>query len=393
MTAFLGVVMLTLACSGSGALTLHALGLWRDRAVLDRMALSYAIGFGVVGLGMGKSHCRSIAAAHGARLVAVCDIDPDRLRPTAEEHGVKAYDSYADMLQDSAVDVVSIATPSGMHTDMGLQAAEAGKHMLIEKPVGVKVADIQLLAQRVRTAGLRAATVFQSRTLPLNRRIKTAIDSGRLGRLIGVHAILPWYRKQNYYEGAHGAWKGTWAMDGGGSLMNQGVHTVDLLQWLAGPVQSVFGAFGVFAHSIEAEDKTVACLRFRNGALGTLTTTTAAFSGSSRIVVIHGDRGTIHTESDLVSWRLMDDVESAEEREMLTFYGAKGKRPEGETIASDPMGIGSTGHTFHVEDLVSAIREKRDPYITVEDAMHAVQIINAIYASGRCGSEVSIDAE
>jgi predicted dehydrogenase len=349
------------------------------------------IGFGVVGLGMGSHHCKAVAAAAGARLVAVCDLDPARLKPVAEEHHVTAYESYAQMLRDPAVEAVCMATPSGLHADMAIEAAAAGKHLLIEKPVDVRLDKIQRLVQAVGAARVKAAVVFQTRTLPMYRRIKAAVDAGRLGSLIGVHGVLPWYREASYYQGPHGSWKGTWAMDGGGSLMNQGVHTVDLLQWVGGRVQAVFGAFGVFAHDIEAEDKAVAVLKFANGALGTLTTTTAAYPGSGRFFLVHGASGTI-TEADdhLQTWKLKDDQGGAEEREMLSFYARPAQRPAGVTDASDPMAVGSSGHVFHIEDLVQAIRADREPYVTVQSAAHAVEIVNAIYESGRTGREVRI---
>jgi UDP-N-acetyl-2-amino-2-deoxyglucuronate dehydrogenase len=192
-------------------------------------------GFAVVGLGMGRHHCKAIAAAPGARLVAVCDTDGERLEATAKEYGCRAYSDYAELLADDEVVVVNIATPSGMHSAMGIQAAAAGKHMIVEKPADIKPERIDELIAAGKKHSVKIAGIFQSRLDPLNIRIREAIAAGRLGKLIGVHGHLPWYRKQSYYEGLHGKWKGTWEMDGGGSLMNQGVHTVDLLQWLAGP--------------------------------------------------------------------------------------------------------------------------------------------------------------
>ncbi|MBT4820469.1 MAG: Gfo/Idh/MocA family oxidoreductase [Lentisphaerae bacterium] len=347
--------------------------------------------FGVVGLGMGKHHCKAATEAEGCRLVAVCDIDEDRLVPAAKEHNVTAYRSYAEMLRDPEVDAVSVATPSGMHADMAMEAVAAGKHLLVEKPVDIDVAKVRALVQAIQASGVKAAGVFQSRTDPLNRRIKAAIEEGRLGQIIGVHALLPWLRKDSYFQGAHGSWKGTWGMDGGGSLMNQGVHTVDLIQWLAGRVESVFGAFGIYAHDIEAEDKTAAFLRFRNGALGTLSTTTCAIGGLSQSILIHGDKGTIQKSAHLTAWKMADDEDGQEEARLMQYYGAPEKRPEGETVATDPMAVGAKGHTFEMEDLAIAVREGRDPYITIESAMHAVEIVNAVYESGRERREVIID--
>jgi predicted dehydrogenase len=223
----------------------------------------------------------------------------------------------------------------------------------------------------------------------MNKRMKDAIDKGRLGKVIGVHGILPWYRRQSYYEGPHGSWKGTWDMDGGGSLMNQGVHTVDLLQWLAGRVKSIIGAYGVFGHEIEAEDKAVALLKFENGALGTLTTTTCAYPGLSQIAVIHGEKGSLAWgEGHLTAWKIQGEQEKEEEAEMLSLYGPKERR--GESTSSDPMAVGSSGHVGMIEDMVQAILEDREPYITIESAKHAVEIVNAVYESGRTGKEVFI---
>ena len=345
------------------------------------------IGFGVVGLGMGAHHAKAVSDAEGARLVAVCDVDEGRLRKVASEYGVKAYRNYEDLLADPDVQVVNICTPSGMHADMGIKAVQAGKHILVEKPPDVTVEKVDKLIDAVRRAGVKAGVTFQSRTFPLNRRIKAAVEEGRLGRLIGVDAWLPWWRAQSYYEGPHGSWKGTWTLDGGGSLMNQGVHTVDLLQWIVGPVRSVMGRYGAFAHDIEAEDTTVAILSFSCGAVGTLMTTTCAYPGLPQMVLLYGENGTIMKEEDTLKvWRIREEREEEEEREMLRLYGPR--RKEGTTTASDPMAVGSAGHRWLVEDMTQAIREDREPYITLESARHTVEIVTAIYQSSRTGREV-----
>ena len=347
------------------------------------------IGFGVVGLGMGAYHVDAILQAKGTKLIALCDIDEERLRRSAEKYNVKAYKNYDDMLKDSEVEVVNVCTPSGMHADMAITAVNAGKNIIIEKPVDINVEKIDRLLEIGRKNNVKMGAIFQSRTTPLNKRIKAAIDNGRLGNIIGVHGLLPWYREQSYYQGTHGKWKGTWDMDGGGSLMNQGVHTVDLLQWFAGRVKSVFGAFGVYAHDISAEDKTVAVLKFENGALGTLTTTTCAYPGLPQYIIIHGDKGSIAKEEDqLQAWKVQGDREKEEEAEMLGLYGPQDKR--GATTASDPMAVGSSGHVGLIEDMVQAIIDDREPLITIESAKHAVEIVNAIYESGRNGKEVFI---
>jgi predicted dehydrogenase len=348
------------------------------------------LGFGIVGLGMGRHHARAIDRAKGARLVAVCDIDEKRLNSTATEHGVKAYKNYSDMLKDPEVEVINVCVPSGMHAEMAIPAVRSGKHIIVEKPIDVDVEKVNQIIEEGKRSGVKMSGIFQSRFAHLTRRIKKTVDDGRLGKLTGVHGLVMWWRADSYYRGEHGSWKGTWAMDGGGSLMNQGIHTVDLLQFLGGRVKSVVGYYGIFGHDIEAEDKTVAILKFENGALGTITTTTCAYPGLSVYVYVHGINGTIVMRDEtLETWRIAGEEEKEEQHEMLSLYGPKEKR-EGATTSSDPMAVGSTGHVGQIEDMVEAILEDREPCVTIESAKHAVEIVNAIYESARSGKEVTI---
>ena len=347
------------------------------------------IGFGVVGLGMGKHHCKAINTAPGARLVAVCDLDAARLEPAGEEYGCRTYAALEEMLADDEVDVVNIATPSGSHAELGVKVAAAGKHIIVEKPADIKAERIDDMIRAGREHGVRIGGIFQSRFDRLNLHIRDAIQQGRLGKIIGVHGHLPWYRKQSYYEGDHGAWKGTWDMDGGGSLMNQGVHTVDLLQWLVGPVDSVMGMFGIFGHEIEAEDQSVGLLRFAGGAIGTLYTTTCCYPGYSQRVTIYGTEGSVvKDEGSLQGWKLQSDADGEEEKELLAQYGAN-KEASG---SADPLAVSFNGHTQIIMDMIEAIQQGREPAIGLDSARHAVEIINAIYESGRTGREVKVGA-
>ncbi len=347
------------------------------------------IGFGVVGLGMGAYHASAIKQAKGAKLVALCDIDEERLNKTNESYKVKTYVNYGDMLKDKEIDVVNVCVPSYLHVDLALLAVNAGKHIIVEKPVDISVDKINKLIETGKKAGVKMGGIFQSRTTALNKRIKDAIDKGRLGKMISVHGILPWYREQSYYQGKHGSWKGTWDKDGGGSLMNQGVHTVDLVQWFGGRVKSVFGAYGVFAHDISAEDSTASVLKFANGAIGVLTTSTCAYPGLAQQIIVYGEKGTISKEDEqLKMWKIRSEKEKEEEAEMLNLYGPQEKR--GASVASDPMAVGSSGHIGLIEDMISAILNDREPLITIESGKHAVEIVNAIYESGKTGKEVFI---
>ncbi len=179
------------------------------------------VNFAVVGLGMGMHHCKAIRQAKGASLAAVCDIDGDRLKQAVEQFDCKGYRSYSALLKDPRIDVVNIVTESGKHATMGVQAVEAGKHLIMEKPVDVTPARVRKLEEAVKRAGMKCGCIFQSRLENCNRLIRKAIDQGKMGRLIGVHGELPWYRADSYFEGPHGPWRGTWKWDGGGSLMTK----------------------------------------------------------------------------------------------------------------------------------------------------------------------------
>jgi len=353
----------------------------------------HEIGFGVVGLGMGAGHAQDIHRMPEARLVAVCDIDLKRLNDVGDRFGCKKYENYDDMLKDPEVEVVSIALPSGMHAEAGIKAAQAGKHIVVEKPIDVKLEAIDALIEAADKAGVKLAGVFQSRYNPLFRAMKEAIDSGRLGRLFGIHADLFWWREQSYFNDVeHGKWKGTWAMDGGGSLANQGIHTLDLVQWLGGPVESVFGYMDIFGHDIETEDKVSCVLRFKNGAIGTINTTTAAWPGDGETLTIHGENGTIATtkrRSILELWKMRDDPDGTEEQKMLAQFGTPEQRAKAST-SGDARPTVSLGHTPIFEDMVAAIREDRDPFITGRDARKPVEIMVAIYESCRTGKEVKL---
>lgn len=352
------------------------------------------IRFAVVGLGMGVHHCKDLLDAKGCELAAICDTEPERLEKVAKQFDVKATPAYEDLLRDPEIDVLNICTPSGTHADLSVQALKAGKHVVCEKPPDVTVEAVDRMIRARDETGKKLMVIFQSRFEPLYRRLRTAIEEGRFGHLIGLHGTVNWWRAQSYFN-SPGMWKGTWRFDGGGSLANQGVHTVDLLQWLGGPVVEVYGKFGNYAHRIETEDKTAAVLTFANGALGTLTTTTAAYPGLDRTVVVHGSRGSFLAEDDeLVRWRIMDespDAEKEEEARMLASFGRKSQRDA--TVASDPFAFANRGHLAQFEAIVEAIRTDTDPPNSIETTRHTVEILNAVYESGRTGKPVRLGAD
>ena len=347
--------------------------------------------FAVVGLGMGVHHCKDLRDAKGCELAGICDSDAERLQKWQAEFQTPAYADYAEVLRNPDIDVVNVCTPSGLHADHTVAALQAGKHVVCEKPPDVTVEAVDRMIAAQQETGRKLMVIFQSRFEPLYRRLKETIDGGRLGRIIGVHGTVNWWRAQSYFN-CPGMWKGTWQYDGGGSLANQGVHTVDLLHWLGGRVTEVYGKFGVFTHEIETEDKTVATLEFANGALGTLTTTKAAYPGLERTILIHGTDGSVWVEDDVLKrWIIRGesrDAEKEEEQRMLAAFGPKGERDA--TVASDPFAFATRGHLAQFEEFATAVREDRAPVNSIETTRHTVEILQAVYQSGRTGQPVRL---
>ncbi len=341
---------------------------------------------------MGRHHCRSIKAAQGAELIAVCDIDQARRERAAAEFGCRAYASIDELLADPDVQVVNVAVPTGLHAEIGIRAARAGRHVICEKPLDVTLEKADALIAACRDHGVKLAAIFQRRLHPLSQRIKETIDAGRLGRLHYGDIHLYWYRTDAYYAGGNPpGWRGTFAMDGGGACMNQGVHSIDLIAWLMGGVDTVYAKTGTFTHKIEAEDVGTVLVTFKNGALGNITCTTAAYPGLTNDMHLFGSKGSIVVSDDrVVTWRIMreggdKEAELREEQEMQARYS--GSEASG---AADPMAISFDGHTVQIEDMVRAIKENRDPVITGEDARHAVEICVAIQRSAATGQEIKL---
>src|SRR3990170_3902406 len=262
-----------------------------------------ATGFGIVGCGMiSQFHARAIAEVRGAKLVACCDTRAESADKFAAANGCTAYHSLDAMLADKAVDVVTIATPSGLHMEPAVAAAKAGKHVIVEKPLEVTLKKCDRIIRACEQDGVQLATVFPSRFHDSSVKLKRAIEGGRFGRLTVGDAYVKWFRTQQYYDS--GAWRGTWALDGGGALMNQAIHSVDLLAWLLGPVVEIQANAATLAHvRIEVEDTVVATLRFANGALGVLEATTAAYPGYLKRIEVHGSEGSaVLEEEDLKAW-------------------------------------------------------------------------------------------
>lgn len=347
--------------------------------------MAKTVGYAVVGLGVGHAHVKGALEAEGCKLVALCDIRPQTFEKIKEKSpeaaSVPFYTDFTEMLKNPDIDVVSICTPSGMHADMVIEALRAGKHVLSEKPMDISVDKILAIEAVRKETGLKVGGVFQNRRNAVMEPVKKAVEQGLLGEIYTAFFRVNWYRSDEYFLHNDG-WRGTWAMDGGGSLMNQGVHTVDLMQWLLGDVKSVRSAMRIVNHNIETEDFTNSIITFQSGAVVNLISTTAAYPGYGTDIQLTGSDGSIHIDNDrLTIWRIKGDNMKEEEAAMLTQYGSSGA-----IVAADPTAV--RGHSFQVQDMVDAVRFDRDPMVGPMEATKAVRIINAVYESARTGKEI-----
>lgn len=344
-------------------------------------------GFAVVGTGaIARAHVEAIALLPNAFVAGVTSHAPERAKVFAQEHGVRAYADLAEALADDDVRIVSVCTPSGAHLEPAVAAAEAGRHVVVEKPLEVTTERAQAIVDAADRAGVHLATIFMSRFSDAHVRVKEAIDAGRLGRLLQGDAFVKWYRSQAYYDSA--AWRGTWALDGGGALMNQAIHQLDLLLWLMGPIDEVFAFADTLAHErLEVEDTLVATLRYRSGALGTLTAATSLRPGRPKLLELHGSEGAITVRDDaIVEWDL-PDVDDAERAAVASASAA----PSG-TFA-DPMAMSFENHRRQLEDVVRAIDTGGRPLVDGREGLRSVAVVEAIYRSVREGVRVAVSRE
>ncbi|MGN7383989.1 Gfo/Idh/MocA family protein [Paenibacillus sp. SAFN-117] len=336
--------------------------------------------FAIVGAGViAPFHAKAITSNPQAELVAIADVEKPKAKKLAEEFSVKdIYTDYEIMLQREDIDAVSICVPSGLHAEVAIAAAEAGKHIFCEKPLDITVDKMDRMIRTARERQVKLGVVYQRRTFPAAIATRKAIQEGKLGKLVLGDAYLKYYRSPEYYRSA--GWRGTWELDGGGALMNQGVHGVDLIQWMVGDVESVFAYSAPLVRSIEVEDTAVAAIKYKNGAFGVIQGTTSVYPGMETRFEIHGENGTIiFGDSGIKQWSFADSQEEAPQVEGTL------------AASSSATNISNDGHFVLVDDLIQAIREDRDPMITGEEASKAVKLILAIYESARTGREIKLD--
>ena len=343
------------------------------------------IGFGLVGCGMiSNFHAQAVARIRGAKIVACYDSYAPSAARFGEAQGCTVFAKMAEMLDDPRVDIVTVCTPSGAHRDPAVAAANAGKHVVVEKPLEITLKRCDAIINACRKNKVKLCTIFPSRFSPTNQALKSALDAGRFGRLTLGDAYTKWWRTQEYYDS--GGWRGTWKLDGGGACMNQAIHSIDLLYSCMGDVVEVTGATATLAHKrIEVEDVGVATLRFRNGALGVIEATTSAYPGMLKRMEIHGTQGTAIVEEDsILSWefqkRRQHDAALRKKFAKTTTGGG----------AADPAAISYVGHMRQLQDFIKAVRTGSEPLVDGEEGRKSVEIILAIYQSAWSGKRVTL---
>jgi predicted dehydrogenase len=329
-------------------------------------------------------------------LVALADPIQERVAKFGDQfHVPRLYKNHKELCADPNIDVVCVCTPSGMHADHAVEAMRHGKHAIVEKPIEVSLEAADRMIRTADEMDRKLTVISQHRFDPASMLVKDAIDSGKLGRIILATGQVKWWREQTYYDS--GDWRGTWALDGGGALVNQGVHTVDVLQWLVGGVRSVFGHTKTGAHErIETEDIAVAALNFKCGAVGTLTATTAAYPGFPVKIEIYGTEGSAILEGDRLKSMTLRNGQTfaSEEAAAHAISVAQGgtasvKDQEPLNIPGKKSGWGEA-HAAQFRDLIRAVRHGGQPLIDGRSARHPLEIVLGVYESARTGRAIDL---
>lgn len=334
--------------------------------------------FGLIGCGrVAPRHAQSLIQLSDTQLVAVADIREDRARRFSAEYGAQAYTDYDNMLARPDIDAVTVCVPSGLHAQVAIDVLHAGKHVLVEKPIALSLADADRMIATAREAGLTLGVVLQNRYNSPVQQVRTLVDQGRLGKLYLGSVCVRWYRPQSYYEDG---WHGTLSMDGG-ALMNQSIHHLDALQWFMGPVASVYAYTATLAHTMESEDVGVAVVRFRSGALATVEGSTLTWPQNLEgSVALFGERGSVKIGGTALSritlWKV--DGELEREAEILTSQRV------------DPPTVYGYSHREVIHDFARALLDGREPSTPGPEARKSLALVLAIYESARMGREVQL---
>jgi predicted dehydrogenase len=345
--------------------------------------MNIKIRFAIIGTGMiAERHAAALAEIPEAELYGVYDKNTRRAGEFAGKHQAKAYKTFDELLDDPRLTAVTIAAPTGVHKEIAVPCAEAGKHILCEKPLDTTLAKADAIIAACNKNGVCLSAVFQARFSDKVKLIKEATETGRFGRLLLCSAQVKWYRSQEYYDSA--GWRGTWALDGGGALMNQSIHIIDLLLYLAGEPEMVHAFTGTLTHErLEVEDTACASVKFKNGALGVIEASTSCAPGFPRRLEISGEKGSVVLEDDIITrWQFVDELPEDE----IIRSGQSGAGLK--SGAGDPRGGSHEGHRRQLLDLINAINNKRRPSIPGSEGRRAIELICGIYESAKTGKTV-----
>lgn len=328
------------------------------------------LGFAVAGSGIiAGTHLAALREIPDVRILGAWSRSPERTQRFSAQHQIRGYRSYDELLGDPEVQAVIICLPSGHHADYGQRAAAAGKHVIVEKPIDVTVAKARALIEACRRNNRKLSVIFQNRFTPAARKLRNALDEGRLGPLILGDAYVKWYRSPAYYSS--NPWRGTKAIDGGGALINQAIHTIDLLQWMMGGVKRVSGLVRTSTHAIESEDLGVAAVEFANGAVGVIEGSTAIHPGFKERIEIHGQRGSVVLDGgNITAWKVEGCNEADYVDAQRISYGS----------SSSPA-ISHVNHKAQLEDIIASIQQNTEPLVNGEEGLKALQIVLGIYES------------
>jgi len=334
--------------------------------------------FGLIGCGaIADFHIRAITDLDNARITAVSSRNGDKAGKTGAQVQCEWTTDYRELLARNDVDIVAVTTSSGSHAEIGLEVLEAGKHLIIEKPVAMKAADARKMIRTAQARGVTFAVVSQRRFEPQHQLLRRLLDEGALGKLHLIETSVPFFRSQAYYDSA--SWRGTIDQDGG-ALMNQGIHSIDLFLWYGGSVSTVYGKIATMAHRMEAEDVGLAIVWFGSGTLGTIMASTAVQPGFPATLNLYGERGTVKLSGmDIVHWSV-PGFEQPVIGESASYGGV-----------ADPLSIDYRYHRLQLAELLQALDSGRTPLVTGEDGLRSVQLIEGIYESSRLGKEQVID--
>lgn len=327
------------------------------------------IRFALVGAGMvAGHHVKALQQISGVELIGVCEKDLDKARNFAERHQITNVFDSLDFLNDPNVDIVDVVTPQGSHAEIGIVAAKAGKHVIVEKPIDADLDKADELIKICHKQGVTLSVISQNRFTDAIRSVRSAIRKGEFSKIIEGDVYVKWYRPQSYYD--QDDWRGSKDQEGGGVLINQAIHFIDMLLWVMGPVKSVYAQTKTVAHKMQTEDLALAMINFESGALGIIQGSTAMYPGLPARLEIHGTKGTAILEGTEISFWQIEGQEARGDKEKVDASGA-----------NVPMAIPLEPFVRQFKDVIAAIREGRPPLVTGEEARKPLALIKAIYES------------